>query len=131
MSISRREFCKIGTVAAAVVAGAGVLSTLGQTAQAAEEGRKKKDAGGGADQLCDPKAGMPKGMNYQHKHSDVKDAKLKTEKQGVKFDGQFCNNCSFYTQKTKIKGEDVGACQVLPGCVVASKGWCTSWNKKA
>lgn len=131
--VSRRDFFKIGATAGAVVTVAGIFSTLGQTANAAEEGRRKKDAdnkAGGAGQLCDPNSGMAKGMNYQNKHADVKDAKLKVEKQGLKFESQFCNNCSFYTKKSNVNGEEAGSCQVLQGCLVAGKGWCSTWNKK-
>ncbi|MFN7905901.1 MAG: high-potential iron-sulfur protein [Pseudobdellovibrionaceae bacterium] len=129
-NVSRRDFFKLGATAAAVTGIFGIFSSQGQVAQA-EERRKKKDSAAAGDQLCDPNSGVAKGMNYQAKHTDVKNAALKVEKQGLKFDQQFCNNCSFYAKKSAVNGKEVGACQIIPGCVVASEGWCSSWNKKA
>ena len=43
-------------------------------------------------------------------------------------EGQYCENCMY------IQGED-GAewrpCGIFPGKVVAAKGWCSAWMKKA
>ncbi len=130
--LSRREFFKWGAMTGIL---ASVVTLLSGRMVLAEEGRRKKDSGtgsaGGGDKLCDPNGGMAKGMNYQHQHSDVKDAKLKTDRQGLKFDQQFCRNCSFYVKKSTINGKEAGTCQVLQGCLVAADGWCSTWNKKA
>jgi hypothetical protein len=40
----------------------------------------------------------------------------------------FCNNCNFYNGKPT---DPNGPCTVFGGKLVASKGWCMSWGKKA
>ena len=39
-----------------------------------------------------------------------------------------CSNCSLYTGKP---GDANGPCTVFGGKLVAAKGWCASWVKKA
>lgn len=111
------------------------LSLFGVFAGAQQKRQPKtKEAApaeGGGEKLCKPNDGMAKSINYQHKHSDVKDAKLKVEKQGVPFEKQFCNNCVLYTKVGMQNGAEVGKCAVIPGCVVAGAGWSSSWAKKA
>lgn len=131
-TVSRREFFKWGAFAGFAALAVGVISKV-QPAYAVEEGRKKKGdtAAAGADVMCDPKSGMAKSMNYSLKHSDVKDAKLKTTKNNLKFEEQFCHNCSFYAKKSTKAGKEIGSCQVLNSCSVEGTAWCTSWNKKS
>ena len=50
------------------------------------------------------------------KATDRKDAKA------------LCSNCNFYTGKP---GDANGPCAVFGGKLVAAKGWCASWAKKA
>lgn len=40
---------------------------------------------------------------------------------------QLCNNCALYT----AKDANNGACSVFPNKLVAGKGWCNLWVKKA
>lgn len=72
-----------------------------------------------------------KAVNYVKNHSDIKDAKLKMVRQGVAFEAQFCNNCSFYKEVGTKEGGKVGTCTIFANQLVAEKAWCTSWNKKA
>jgi len=39
-----------------------------------------------------------------------------------------CSNCNFFTAKA---GAADGPCQLFAGNLVAAKGWCTAWVKKA
>ncbi|MGZ3798386.1 MAG: hypothetical protein ACXVB1_18595, partial [Pseudobdellovibrionaceae bacterium] len=76
-------------------------------------------AGGCADfPLVEPGKGTAAPVNYQFKHSDVKDASLKIERGGVPFEKQFCSStsatCSFYGKCTTKKGEELGTCQIFP-----------------
>ena len=50
------------------------------------------------------------------KAADRKDAKA------------LCSNCNFYTGKA---ADANGPCSVFGGKLVAAKGWCASWVKKA
>jgi hypothetical protein len=119
---SRRGFFK--TVAA--IGGLALLAPLSKVQ--AEEGRKKAD---GDLPLVEPGKDMAATVNYQHKGADVKDAKLKVDRQGTSFDKQSCSNCMLYAKKGMKDGAEVGACTIFPGKVVKGSGWCTSWNKKA
>jgi outer membrane murein-binding lipoprotein Lpp len=40
----------------------------------------------------------------------------------------FCDNCALYTGKP---GAAEGPCSLFAGGLVAAKGWCTAWAKKA
>lgn len=102
----------------------------------AEERRRRgggdaKAAGGLV--LLDPKDQAAKALNYAEKHADVKDAKLKTDRAGVKFDAQKCDGCQFYdkTKESTVGGKKAGPCQLFPGKAVVAEGWCTTWTKKA
>lgn len=104
-------------------------SALAERKRGGGGGDKAKDAGG--IKLLDPKAPNAKVLNYVEKHADIKDAKLKTERQGLAFDKQDCANCGFYSKPQKHNGADVGQCQIFPGFHVKARAWCSSWNKKA
>jgi hypothetical protein len=41
---------------------------------------------------------------------------------------QLCNNCQLYAAKTT---DPAGPCALFPGKLVAGKGWCSAWVKKA
>lgn len=108
------------------------MSLIGVKALAESRKKAAPAAAAGADApLCEPGKGMAGGMNYQHKHSEVKDAKLKVDRSGVPFDKQFCHSCTFFTAGGKIGADAVGKCSVISGCSVKADGWCSTWAKKA
>ncbi len=110
-----------------------VFSTLAQ----AEERRRGGGAAGaaGAEKLVDPKDPAAKSVNYVHNKKDIKDKALQTDRNGVKYPQQFCNNCAFYTKEKESVVDKLKAapCQMpfAAGRVVANEGWCTSWAKRA
>ena len=114
------------------IVGVGLLG--GASLASAQERRraKKADAGGAAGALppVDPaKDPMAKSVNYVEKHADMKKAELKTERQSVAWDKQFCNNCQLHTVVAGQTGR-VG-CTLFSGKTVAAEGWCSSWAKKS
>lgn len=115
--MNRRNFLSNITV--------GAIAFLGLSKFVNAEEKKKKKADTAAGGLCDPSKGKAKEIKYFHDHKDVKDASLKTEKMGVKFEQQFCENCVLYKADTKT-------CMLMVGetCTVELKGWCQSWAKK-
>ena len=86
---------------------------------------------GGDAKLVDPQTPTAKAVNYMEKKSEIKDANLKAERQGVSFEKQACNNCGFYSNPKTQGGGEVGSCQIFSGQVVKANAWCSSWNKKA
>jgi hypothetical protein len=59
----------------------------------------------------------------------VAEAKRADAKKYPKFEAsQNCANCTLYQSKA---GEAAGGCPLFAGRQVASKGWCSAWNKKA
>jgi hypothetical protein len=130
---SRRHFFK----QAAAMCGAALLAPV--TGFAANERRgggssAATAAAGNADlnlPMVEPGKGMAASMNYHYKNTDVKDAALKIERQGVPFANQHCASCMLYTKVGKKAGGEVGKCQLFQGQLVKSTGWCSSWNKKA
>lgn len=136
MKQTRRQFARFFGVVAAGASFLGLASL-----QAQEERRRGGGGGPGAGpakggsapsgSLVDPAADpMAKNVNYVHKKADLKKADLKIEKLGVKWDQQFCDNCTLYSAPGKKDGDDVGQCALFPGKLVKGKGWCTSWAKK-
>ncbi len=122
--LTRRSFFK------GMASALGLVLVSGSLTSAFAQGRKKKEAAettSKAPKLVEPGKGMAANVNYQHSHADVKDAALKVDKQGVKWDAQNCANCVLYTKD----GTDTGRCTLFPGQLVKNAGWCTSWSKKA
>lgn len=85
----------------------------------------------GAATLVEPGKGMAASVNYHNKFSEVKDAKLKTERQGVKWGKQNCQGCMLFTACGKKGNDEVGKCTIFAGQIVKANGWCSTWNKKA
>jgi hypothetical protein len=118
----------------------GALIGYSAIANAEERRRGSRSAPGGAKAgacgpLVDTQEPAAKSVNYVHKGSDIKDAKLKTERSGVKFDSQKCNNCAFYLKdkECKVDGKTAAPCQMpfAANKVVTADGWCSSWAKKS
>lgn len=96
----------------------------------AQERRRSKGSDGDLT-LVQPGQGMAASVNYHHKTSDVKDAKLKTDRQGMAFNQQRCSNCMLYSKHGMKDGSEVGKCTLFPNQVVKGEGWCSSWAKKS
>ena len=131
MNNSRRSFF----IKAAGFLSLGLIGSLVN----AEERRKARPAAGGsaagtgatANPWLSPKDPTAQAMNYVEKHADLKKPELKTERGGVPFEKQYCNNCSFYADVGTKDGTKAGSCTLFHGRLVKSEAWCASWNKKA
>jgi hypothetical protein len=73
-----------------------------------------------AKEKVDENSAQAKALNYRHDAKEVKDPKRKPD--------QFCNNCQFWQTKPT---EAWGPCALFGGNLVAAKGWCNAWVKKA
>lgn len=113
------------------------IGALGLFSWAQAEERRR---GGGAaasttPQLVDPKDPAAKAVNYVHDINDIKDKALQTDRSGVKFKDQHCVGCAFYekAKETTAGGKKAAPCQMpfASGKLVAEKGWCTTWAKRA
>ncbi|WP_109480766.1 high-potential iron-sulfur protein [Paraburkholderia sp. C35] len=103
MNNSRRTF---------LITSIGVASTLALSRQAFADAPKVTEA--------DPTA---KALGYVEDASKVDKAKY------AKYAaGQDCGNCSFYQGKAT---DAYAGCPMFAGKQVASKGWCSAYNKKA
>jgi hypothetical protein len=82
--------------------------------------------------LIDPKDPQAKALSYVHDHKDIKDKALQTERNGVKWADQKCQNCNFYQKdkEGKASGKTAAPCQLLANKAVTAAGWCTTWAKK-
>ncbi len=133
MEFSRRRF--IGYTTLATLLGSVVSSvTQAEEKRRARGGDKKADAAAAGPlgyPLVSSSDATAKAVNYVEKHADLKDAKLKTERQGTAWDKQFCNNCSFYKEVGTKDGKKAGTCTIFANKLVVDQGWCSSWNKKA
>ncbi|MDR3608569.1 MAG: high-potential iron-sulfur protein [Oligoflexia bacterium] len=68
---------------------------------------------------------IAKSLGYVADANQVDTAKFPTRK-GEAGAKQFCRTCSYYT----AKDDKWGHCQVIQSGLVASGGWCNSWNLK-
>lgn len=106
MSIRRREFLKLGTLAVASVAiGIRAGTSAAQGAHVDEN---------------DPTA---KSLGY--KNDATKADKAKFPKYAA---GQECVNCQLFQGKP---GDEWGPCPIFGGKLVHAKGWCSAYVKKA
>lgn len=114
------------------VVGLGLLGTSSFASAQERRRAKKADAGEAAGTLApvDPaKDPMAKSVNYVEKHADLKKAELKTERQGVQWEKQYCKDCQLHTV---IPGQTARVgCTLFSGKSVAAEGWCSSWAKKS
>lgn len=85
--------------------------------------------------LVNPADSAARAVNYVEDSHNIKDAKLQTDRSGVKFKDQHCKNCAFYqkAQESKVGGKTAAPCQMpfASGKYVVSNGWCTTWAKKS
>jgi hypothetical protein len=61
-----------------------------------------------------------KALDYHHDAAQVKNPKRTSD--------QFCHNCQFFQGK---QADAWAPCTVFQGKLVANKGWCSTWVKKA
>lgn len=136
---SRRDFLKLfaQVTGVSLVAGPGLIKSA--FAQEKKRGDAAAPAAGGEIDwpLVVPGKDLAAAMAYHHSHAEAsKDPKTdkKTDK-GLAWEKRFCDNCSFYKAvgKKKVDGKDadVGTCTIFPKMLVAGKGTCNSWAKKA
>ncbi len=129
MAVSRRAFVKT----CALAAGAGIVFPFIANAEEKRRGGKAAEGGRGdmALPFVEPGKEMAAAMNYQEKKSNIKDAALKADRQGVTWDKQMCSNCMLYTKSGDKGGAEVGKCSIFAGKLVKGSAWCASWAKKA
>ncbi len=122
---NRREFIKLFGAALAAAPFAGSLATLfgSQAAQASAAKEIALPAGEKAADLNNP---LVNAIGYKHAIKDI-DAKRFPQRSKPEAKNQFCENCALYTKKN----EGWGKCSMISEGVVAAKGWCGSYNKKA
>lgn len=141
---SRRQFfLRAGQLLGVAVVAPTVLSSIVMAEErrrprpteggAAAGGGSTAAAGGGdlSQPMADPNVEPAKSMNYVYKHADLKKPELKIEKQGVKWEKQFCKDCTFYKAAGNKDGKTVGNCTALGNKLVLQDAWCASWTKRA
>lgn len=67
----------------------------------------------------------PQAVSLGYKHDTTNVDQKKFPKHNV---SQICNDCQFYQANVK---EAWGPCTIFAGKLVASKGWCSAYVKKA
>jgi hypothetical protein len=101
-SDSRRKFLRGGTAVLVAV-------PLSQRVATAQEQKK-----------VDESSPQAKTVHYSHDATKVKDPKRQKD--------QFCSNCQLFLTDKK---EGWGPCALFGSQLVAAKGWCNAWVKKA
>ena len=128
--MNRRTFFQATLLSVGAVVGFSALAR----AEERRRGGSPSGAAAGA-VLVSPQDPAAKGVNYVELNTNIKDAKLQTERSGVKFKDQHCKNCAFYQKdkETKVSGKTAAPCQMpfATGKYVTAEGWCTSWAKKS
>lgn len=130
--MNRRNFLQMTLATTAALVG---YATLANAEERRRGGAAPAAGGAAAAALVDPNDAAAKAVNYVHMNSQIKDAKLQTERSGVKFKDQKCSGCAFYVKdkEGKVSGKTAAPCQMpfAAGKSVAAEGWCTSWAKRA
>ena len=106
ISIGRRDFLKVGSLAAVSAA---ITGTVGN---ALAQGAR-----------VDEKDATAQSLGYKHDATKVDKAKFSKIQAG-----QTCANCTLYQGKP---ADAWGGCPIFPGKQVAGKGWCSAYVKKA
>ncbi len=107
---------------------AGIMALSSWCGRALAE--RKRGGTAGAVKLVDPKDSAARAVNYVENKNEIKEAHLKTERQGVTFEKQNCKNCGFYSNPKGSGDAEVGSCTIFSGQVVKANAWCSTWNKK-
>jgi len=118
---NRRAFMKICAASIAALPFSTSLNSIlgGGIAQAADglpAGEKTAD-------LNNP---LVNAIGYKHEIKDI-DAKRFPQRSKPEAKNQFCENCALYTKKN----DKWGKCSMIQEGLVAAKGWCGSYSKKA
>lgn len=131
MNQNRRDFLKKFAITTAGIGLSGGVFTRAQEVFANE----KKAAAAGAKEIPLPAGekmvneadALPNALGYKHNVKDIDYKKYPKRKEKAKAN-EFCDNCALYTKSN----EGWGKCTMLANAgVVAAKGWCGSWSKKA
>lgn len=131
--LNRRDLIKKSLAGTALLAGAGIVActkkeestaanTESSSAAAKTEGASEEQAFISEDNQ------MAQSLGYKENAESV-DSSVRVDKGDTPGSAQFCNNCQFYVEKEGV--ENGGGCQLFPGKLVKSKGWCKSWALKA
>ena len=122
---SRRDFLKTLAVG---VASVGFLRAQLTDAIAAPKAAPAKDVPlpPGEKKVNEAEA-LPAALGFKHDVKDIDYKKYPKRKEKAN-QNQFCDNCALYTKSN----EGWGKCTMMANAgVVAAKGWCGSWSKKA
>ena len=124
---SRRDFMKSFLLALAAIPVA--LTTLSGLSRAADKPKKAEEKGDplpAGEKEVPPTDAVASAIGYKANIADI-DYKRYPQRKDAKNKNQFCDNCALYTSVNKSWGK----CSMMPNGLVAAKGWCGSYNKKA
>lgn len=131
--MNRRTFLQTTLLTVGAVVGYSALARAEERRRGGSSGAAAGAAAAAA--LVSPQDSAAKGVSYVEVNTAIKDAKLQTERSGVKFKDQHCKSCAFYQKdkETTVGGKKAAPCQMpfATGKYVAAEGWCTSWAKKS
>lgn len=138
--INRRQFFNQLTQFVGLIFSSSLISKAFSTNSAHASGPSADSSSSASWELVTPGSpGMATNLKYYHTIGDfeknVKDDKLKVERNGVPFKKQNCANCAQYqTAKKSIKnGEEVAPCNMFmnppPAKAVKSTGFCIVWSR--
>lgn len=128
--LNRRELIKKSLAGTALLASAGIVacSKKEEVATANTEvdtPAAANDTEAKAEYISEDNQ-MAKSLGYKE-NADSVDTSLRVDKGDSPGATQYCNNCQF---KVAEEGNEEGlGCQLFPGKLVRSKGWCKSWSK--
>lgn len=128
--LNRRGFLKqlalvIASIPMLFVAGSG-LSRAAEKAAAPKKDDKKGDPLPDGQKEVPATDAVAQAIGYKANVADI-DYKRYPQRKDAKNKNQFCENCALYTGVNKSWGK----CSMLTSGLVAAKGWCGSYSKKA
>jgi len=128
--LNRRELIKKSIAGTALLASAGIVACSKKEEAAVETNEASNSAAETEStemEYVSEDNQMAQSLNYKE-NADSVDSALRVDKGATKGSEQYCSNCQFAV-KQEGNDEAVG-CQLFPGKLVKSQGWCKSWSLK-
>lgn len=129
--LNRRELIKKSIAGTALIAGASLVA-CSKKEEAPVEADEAADAATGNEETAKEYVStddqMAQSLSYSE-NADSVDSALRVDKGETPGAEQYCKNCQFAVEE-EGNTEGVG-CQLFPGKLVKSEGWCKSWSLKA
>ena len=125
--LNRRDLIKKSLAGTALLASSGIVACSKKEEAPANTATKPEESTQALDYIAEDNQ-MAQSLGYKENASKV-DSSVRIDKGETPGSKQYCSNCQFYVEKDGVEGG--GGCQLFPGKLVKTQGWCKSWALKS